>query len=66
MTIDERLERLTSVVETLAASVAAHDDQIEALIKIAEEQRKDAQEQRKDILALNRRWEAYLNTIRPQ
>jgi hypothetical protein len=37
MTIDERLDRLTGVVESLAASVVEHDQQIENLIKVAEE-----------------------------
>jgi hypothetical protein len=36
MTVDERLDRLTRIVEALAASVVAHDHQIEALIKVAE------------------------------
>jgi hypothetical protein len=35
-TIDERLDRLTGIVESLAASVVEHDDQIEGLIKVAE------------------------------
>jgi hypothetical protein len=30
MTIDERLERLTGIVETLAGAVAAHDSVLEA------------------------------------
>jgi hypothetical protein len=36
MTIDERLERLTGIVESLAASVVSHDDQIESLLAVAE------------------------------
>lgn len=34
--MDERLDRLTGIVEALAASVGVHDTQIEALIKVAE------------------------------
>jgi hypothetical protein len=30
MTIDERLERLTGIVESLAGTIVAHDHQIEA------------------------------------
>ena len=30
MDIDQRLDRLTGIVESLAASVVAHDNQIEA------------------------------------
>ncbi len=36
MTTDERLDRLTGIVEALAASVVAHDNQIEALLRAAE------------------------------
>ena len=36
MTIDERMERLTGIVESLAASVVAHDNQLEILIAVAE------------------------------
>jgi hypothetical protein len=37
MSIDERFDRLTAVVESLAASVARHNVQIENLLKSAEE-----------------------------
>ena len=40
MTIDERLERLTGIVEALAATTVAHDNQIEALIAVAEKHEK--------------------------
>ena len=59
MTIDERLDRLTGIVEPLAASAVAHSQQIEALIKIAE---KHAQE----MADLRRQWQAYLNTLPKQ
>ena len=66
MTIDERMERLTSIVETLAGSVVAmdnqieaHDRQIEALITLAEKHDQALKEMR-------RQWQAYINTLRPQ
>jgi hypothetical protein len=37
MTIDERLDRLTEIVEALAASVAARRSRIEALLQAAEQ-----------------------------
>ena len=40
MTIDERMDRLTGIVEALAASTVAHDNQIEALITVAEKHEK--------------------------
>jgi hypothetical protein len=36
MTIDERLDRLTWVVESLAARAVAHNDQIANLIKVVD------------------------------
>lgn len=46
MTVDERLDRLTGIVEALAASVVAHDTQIEALVKASETR----QQEMKDFL----------------
>ena len=37
MTIEEQLQRLTSVVESLAASVGARDNQLDALTNITRE-----------------------------
>ena len=66
MTTDERLDRLTGIVETLAGAVTAHDSvleahdrQIGALIKLIEEDRASMKD-------LDRRWQAYLNTLRRQ
>ena len=56
MTIDEKIERLTGIVESLASSVVAHDNQIEGLIKVAEQQSSQ-------IAAMERRWQAYINTL---
>ena len=58
MTVDERLEMLTGVVESLAATVVSHDNQIEALIKVAEKH--DAQ-----IANLVKEWQAYLRRLPP-
>jgi hypothetical protein len=38
MTIEEQIARLTGIVESLASTVVAHDNQIEGLIKVAEQQ----------------------------
>jgi chemotaxis regulatin CheY-phosphate phosphatase CheZ len=59
MTVDERLDRLTGIVEALAASVVAHDNQIDALVKVAEKQ----QQEMKDLV---REWQAYLRTLPKQ
>ena len=57
--IEHNLDRLTTVVGTLAGAAAAHDTQIEQLLAIAEENQKN-------WLQLQREWQAYLKTIRPQ
>jgi hypothetical protein len=56
MNTDERIERLTGIVETLAATVTAHDNQIEALINVAERHQRE-------IEGMSKQWQAYLNTL---
>jgi len=56
VTVEEKLERLVGVVESLAASVVAHDNQLEVLIQLAEKH--DAA-----IANLERQWQAYINTL---
>jgi hypothetical protein len=56
MNIEERMDRLTGIVEALADIVVAHDNQIEGLIQVAEKQ--GAQ-----LAALERQWQAYINTL---
>lgn len=66
MTIDERLDRLTGVVESLAASVVEHDDQIEGLIKVADKHQKEMAELRRSQARNERLLEAYLKRLPPQ
>lgn len=54
--IEKTLEKLTGVVDTLANTVIAHDNQIEALIRISEDNARNWRE-------LERQWQAYLNTL---
>ena len=56
MTTDERIDRLTGILETLAGTVAAHDAQIEGLITVAEKH----QDQ---IANLEKQCQAYINTL---
>lgn len=62
MNIDERLDRLTGIVETLATAVAhvnkieAHDRQIESLVKIVEKLSVQ-------VAATEQQWRAYINTL---
>lgn len=66
MTIDERLDRLTGVVESLAASVVAHDDQIEGLIQVAQKHDEEMKELRRSIANTERLLEVYLKRLPPQ
>lgn len=66
MTTDERIARLTGIVQALAGAGAAHhsvleahDRQIGALIELADRNQTAMAE-------LDRRWQAYLNTLRRQ
>ena len=63
MTIEEQLARLTGIVESLATTVVAHDNQIEGLITVAEQHSKQIEQQSKQIAALERQWQAYINTL---
>lgn len=66
MTTDERLDRLTSIVETLAASVVSHDDQIAANNRQLEALIEFTSKNTHDIAELGRQFQAYLNTIHPK
>jgi hypothetical protein len=54
--VASNLDRLTGVVDSLAASIVAHDNQIEALIKIAEKHEHIWQD-------LQKQWQAYLRRL---
>jgi chromosome segregation ATPase len=60
MTVDERLDKLTGIVETLANTVVAHDNQIEALLKIAESHDRRIESHDRRIESHDRRIEALL------
>jgi hypothetical protein len=54
--VDRRIEALVGAMEAHGKVIEAHDRQIEALIAISEENAKNWKN-------LERRWEAYLNTL---
>jgi hypothetical protein len=56
VTTDERLDRLTGIVESLASTVVAHDNQIEALLTISERNARNWEN-------LEKQWQAYLRTL---
>jgi hypothetical protein len=61
--VAENLDRLTGVVNTLASSIVAHDNQIEALIRIVEKHSAQLAVQSEQIAATERQWQAYINTL---
>ena len=63
MTTDEQVQRLTGIVESLAASVVAHDNQIGALIQIVEKHHAQIAADRERTAALERQWQVYINTL---
>jgi hypothetical protein len=63
MTTDERLDRVTGILETLAGSVAAHDAQIEGLITVAEKHQEELANLGKELANLSKQWQAYVNTL---
>jgi hypothetical protein len=63
MTIDERVERLTGIVESLAPAAVAHDNQIEALIIVSERNAANWERLERSMASLERQWQAYLNTL---
>jgi hypothetical protein len=66
VTTDERLERLTGIVESLAASVVEHDDQIESLIKVAQKHEAEMADIRRSHAETLKLLEAYLRRLPPQ
>ena len=63
MSTDERLDRLTGIVESLAASVVARDDQIEAHTRQIGALIELAAKHQKQIGNLEKQWQAYIKTL---
>ena len=70
MTTEEKLDRLTNIVEALASSVVAHDNQIGALITVVDRnsdqisrQEKQIEKQGQQIESLGRQLQAYLTLL---
>ncbi len=57
------MDRLTGIVESLAASVVAHDNQIERLIEVAEKHGQSLSRLESSLLTLERQWQAYVNRL---
>ncbi len=63
MTTGEKIDRLTGVVESLAASVVARDKRIEAPTRQIEALIKISAENAQNWKNLERQWQAYINTL---
>ncbi len=66
MIIDERLDRLTGIVETLAGVVVAHGNKIEAIDRQIEALTKVVDKLSVQVAATERQWLAYINTLPKQ
>lgn len=63
MTIDERMDRLTGIVEALAGTVVAHDNQIEGLIAVAEKHDAQIAALAEQVANTERQWQAYITRL---
>jgi len=66
MTVEEKIERLTGIVDALASSVVSHDNQIEGLIQVARLHNEEIDKLGERIDNLGRQLQAYLNRLPPQ
>ena len=63
MTTDERMDRLTTIVESLASSAVHHDNQIEAHTNQIGGLITAATRNTTAIENFSREWQAYINTL---
>jgi hypothetical protein len=63
MTTEEKLDRLTGIVDTLPSTVVAHDNQIEGLIAVAERNAKQIQALAEQVANTERQWQAYITRL---
>ena len=63
MTIDDRMDRLTGIVEALAGTVVAHDNQIEGLIAVAEKHDAQIAALAEQVANTERQWQAYITRL---
>ncbi len=66
MSFEEKLDQLREIVHTLASSVVAHDNKIEAHDRQIEGLIQAAEAQRRQIADITSQWQAYLNTLPKQ
>ena len=73
MTTEEKLDRLTNIVDSLASSVAHHSNpmaargrRIEALIQVVDKQSEQIDKTERAIASLERQWQAYITTLPKQ
>ncbi|HEX5432319.1 MAG TPA: hypothetical protein VFW83_10145 [Bryobacteraceae bacterium] len=73
MTTEEKIDRLTTIVDTLAATVVAHDNQIGAIAthtktlgENLERLTNVVQKHDEELKAVVREWQTYLQRLQPQ
>ena len=66
MTTKQQLDELRGIVSSLAASVVAHDNQIDGLIRLAEKRSRDIARVDRQLASVIREWQAYLKRLPAQ
>jgi hypothetical protein len=66
LTAEEKIDRLTGIVDPLASTVVAHDNQIDGLIKVEEKQGTRLQSLTAALKDMSKQWQAYLNRLPPR
>lgn len=64
--IERNLEKLAMLAASTAASVIAHDEQIDKLVKVAQTQQQQWASLTEELQGLRREFQAYLTTIHPR
>jgi hypothetical protein len=66
VTTEERFQRIENILDALASSIVAHDNQIESLIKVAEQQKESIAKLAESVANTERQWQAYINRLPKQ
>ena len=66
VTTKQQLDELRGIVSSLAASVVAHDNQIDGLIRLADKHSRDIARVDRQLANVIREWQAYLKRLPAQ
>jgi ABC-type transporter Mla subunit MlaD len=66
VTTEEKIDRLTTIVDALAATVVAHDNQIEAVTANLKTLAQIVEKHDAELKTVVHEWQAYLRRLPPQ